>query len=215
MSAGCAVVPPDPIREHETSTSAIRGMMAIKRAALLIELQHRHKSLFRDLDGSHPLHPSLSFLLLFQEFALAGDVTPIALCQDVLAHCGYRLASDHLTADRRLNRNLEQLTRDDRLQLLDQLPALDLGFAAMGDEGKRVHRLSGDEHVELDQVAFAEADHLVVHRRVTLRTRLQLVVEVMDDLAQRYFILEHDTVAGPMLELLEGPPAVLGELHHR
>src|ERR1700674_2640087 len=72
--------------------------------AVLLKLQHGHEGLLRDLDRADPLHPALSFLLLFQQFAFPGHVPAIALCQDVLAHCRDRLAGDHLTANRGLER---------------------------------------------------------------------------------------------------------------
>ena len=52
--------------------------------------------------------------------------------------------------------------------LLHQLAAGGLRSVAMDDQRQRVDRLAGDEHVELDEVARAVADLLVVHRRVAL-----------------------------------------------
>src|SRR6185312_15551462 len=127
--------------------------------------------------------------------ALSRYVTAIALGENVLPHRRHGFAGDDLATDRGLDGHFVQLSRDQRLQLLDQLAALDLRLGAVRDQRERVDRLAGDEDVDLDQLALAETDHLVVHRRVALRTRLQLVVEVVNDLAQRYFILEDDTVA--------------------
>src|SRR5713101_3084674 len=199
---------------HETNATAPSAIDATQRGAL-VKLQHRHERFLRDLDRTHPLHPSLSFFLLLEQLALAGDVAPVALRQDVFANRRYGLARDHLTADGRLDRHFVQLAGDDRVQLLDQLPALDLSLATVGDQRQGVDRVAGDQHVELDQLALAEPDHLVVHRGVALRAGLQLVVEVVNDLAQRNLILEHDTVARPVLQLLEHAAPILTELHHR
>src|SRR5260370_13848617 len=106
---------------HETNTTDPGAIDATRRGAL-VKLQHRHERFLRDLDRTHPLHPSLSFFLLLEQLALAGDVAPVALAQDVFAHRRYGLARDHLTADGRLARHFVQLSRCDRLQLLDQPP---------------------------------------------------------------------------------------------
>src|SRR5947207_520828 len=194
------------------SSASSRGSL---EAATLIKLQHRHERLLRDLDRAHSLHASLAFLLPLQQFAFPGHVPAVALRKDVLSHRRDRLARDHLAADRGLQRDLVKLARDDRPQLLHQAPALPLRLAPIGDERERVDRLPGHEHVELDQVPFAKAGHLVVHRRVTLGARFQLVVEVVDDLAQRDLVLDHAPVAWPVFEVLERPSALLAELHHR
>src|ERR1700694_3470872 len=165
MSAGLRFAAVDPCLAQDISARAAIATSATKRV-YLVKLQHRHDRFLRNLNRAHPLHPSLAFLLLFEELALARHVAPITLGQDVLSHCRDGLASDYLTADGRLDWNLIELTRDDRLQLLDQLPSLSLRLAAVGDQGKGVHRLPGDKHIELDQVAFPESDHLVVHRGV-------------------------------------------------
>src|SRR5260370_30386644 len=80
---------------------------AMKRAAL-VKLEHRHERFLRNLDGPHPLHSSLAFLLLFEQLALSRHVAPITLGQDVLSHGRDGLASDYLTPDRRLNWDIVQ-----------------------------------------------------------------------------------------------------------
>ena len=56
---------------------------------------------------------------------------------------------------------------------------------AVDDDAERVDRLAVDEDVQLDEVARAIADLLVVHRGVALGAALELVVEVDDDLGER------------------------------
>src|SRR5579864_3143925 len=176
-----------PAVDARAQAASVRAMIttAGKSRPALIKRQHRHERLLRDLDRPDPLHPFLAFLLLFQELSLAGHIAAVALREHVLAHRRDGFASDHLTADGRLEWHLVHLARDDRLELLDQPAALRLGLAPMRDQGESVHRLGRDEHVELDQVALAKTDHLVVHRGVPLGARLHLIVEVMDDLPQR------------------------------
>src|SRR6266851_1336888 len=151
----------------ETRASSPTNAIALRT---LIKFQHRHERLLWNLDRTDPLHPSLAFLLLFQQLAFTRDVAAVALGKHVFPYRRNRLAGNHLAADRCLQRHLEHLTRDDRLQLLDKFAALNLRLAAMRDERQSVDWFARDQDVELDQVAFAKTDHLVVHRRVALGT---------------------------------------------
>src|ERR1700682_180600 len=131
---GCArIALDDDDRAQAPATKATRPTNAIVRRNL-IKLQYRHERLLWNLDRTDPLHPSLAFLLLFQQLAFARDVAAIALGKHVLPHRWNRFAGDHLAADRRLQRHLEHLPRDDRLQLLDKFATLDLRLAAVRDE---------------------------------------------------------------------------------
>src|SRR3954471_8021292 len=85
------------------------------------------KRLLRDLHAADLLHPLLAFLLLFEQLALARDVAAVALGEDVLAQRLYRLAGDHAPADRRLNRDLEHLARDQLAHFRCQRPAALVG----------------------------------------------------------------------------------------
>src|ERR1700693_504677 len=69
--------------------------------------------LLRHVDAADGLPPLLAFLLLLQQFALAGDVTAVALRQHVFADRANILARNNFGPDRRLNRHLELLTRDE------------------------------------------------------------------------------------------------------
>src|SRR5215472_10075151 len=76
-----------------------------------IDLQRGNKSFLRDVDLAELPHLLLAFLLLLQKFAFARDVAAVAFRGDVLAQRAHGLASDHLAADRRLDRNLEHVRR--------------------------------------------------------------------------------------------------------
>src|ERR1700704_6563206 len=119
MSAGLAPVGVADDLVHPTRTTASVATRAVSRSPL-VKAQHCHERLLRYLDRTDPLHPSLAFLLFFQQLSFAGDVAPVALGQHILPHRGDRLAGDHLAADRRLQWHLEHLPRDDRLELLDK-----------------------------------------------------------------------------------------------
>ena len=73
------------------------------------------------------LHALLSFLLLLEELALAGDVTAITFGKDVLPQLSYRFTGDDLATDSGLYRDLEHLLRDNLLEFLGKLLALEMG----------------------------------------------------------------------------------------
>src|SRR5919112_1581987 len=58
------------------------------------------------------LHPFLAFLLLLEQLPLARDVAAVALRQDVLPQRLHGFPRNHAAADRRLDRDLEHLARD-------------------------------------------------------------------------------------------------------
>src|SRR5262245_16118548 len=150
----------------------------------LFNLQYRQESLLWNLHRPHLLHAFLPLALLFEELALARDVAAVALRGDVLAERPDRFTRDHLRADRRLNHDLEQLARNQILQLLGDLPAPLVRLVAMNDNAKRVHRLPVEQHVELHELPGAVRQKLVVERGVPARDRLQLVVEIENDLGE-------------------------------
>ena len=80
--------------------------------------------------------------MLLEQFFLPRDVAAIAFGQNIFAQRFDRLASDDLSADRRLNRNFEQLPWDIFLQAFGNLPAAGVGFVGMNDERKRVDNLA-------------------------------------------------------------------------
>src|SRR5919197_1330579 len=147
----------------------------------LVNLQDRQERFLRDLDRAHLLHPLLSFFLLLEQLALAGHVAAVALGRDVLAQRADRLAGDHFGADGGLDHDLEQLPRDQLAQLLGHLLAPLVRLVPVDDDGKRVHRVAVEQHVELDEVRRPVLQELVIEGGVATRDRLQLVVEIEDD----------------------------------
>ena len=95
------------------------------------------------------------------------------------------LAGDDLAADGGLDRHVEELARDELAQLLDQLAAAGVGLVAVDDQRQGVDGLAVDQDVELDQLGAARSRRAVVEAGVALGARLELVVEVGEDLGQR------------------------------
>src|SRR6185503_15809883 len=174
-------------------------------------LEHRQERLLRHLDPADLFHSLLAFLLLFEQLALAGDVAAVALGGHVLAHGLDRLAGDDPAADRGLYRDLVELAGDHRAQLLGEGLALLVGLLAVDDDGERVHRVPVEQDVELDHVGGPELEEVVIERGVALGDRLEPIVEVDHDLAQREVELDVDPLAH-VLERLVLAPFLLGEL---
>src|SRR5690606_17991295 len=106
------------------------------------------------------------------ELAFAGRVAAIAFGGDVLAQRRDRLAGDHLAADRRLDRDLEHVTRDEILEALAHMPAPRFRSGAMDDHAQRVDRLVVDEDRHLDEIPLAIADLVIIEARIAAADRL-------------------------------------------
>src|SRR2546430_9873089 len=168
-AAGVVTTSTGPWRAASASSSGVGRTTPPKKAVWmtrLANLQDRQESLLRDLDGSHLLHPLLSFFLLLEQLALASDVAAVALGGHVLAQRADRLAGDHFGADRGLDHDLEQLARDQLLQLLGDLLAPLVRLVAVDDDRERIHGFTVQQHVELDELGRAVREELVVERRV-------------------------------------------------
>ena len=124
----------------------------------------RHRAIFA--------HPLLALLLLVEELALAAGIAAIAFGGHVLAERRDRLARDHLAADRRLDRNLEQVARDEILEPLAPCARPRASAAARWTIiAERVDRLVVHQHAHLDEVALAIADLVIVEARIAAADR--------------------------------------------
>src|ERR1700730_9067076 len=100
---------------RRSGCSRVAAFASPRAAALLIvgsHLEHREECLLGDFDAADALHALLAFLLLFEQLALARDVAAVALREHVLAHRLDGLAGDDAAANRRLDRHLEHLARN-------------------------------------------------------------------------------------------------------
>src|SRR5213596_2279221 len=215
-AAGVVTTSTGPWRAASTSSSGVVSTTSPRKAVWmtrLVNLQDRQERLLWDLDRSHLLHALLSFFLLLEQLALARHVAPIALGGDVLAQRADRLAGDHFGPDRGLDHDLEQLARDQLFQLLGDLLAPLVRFVTMDDDRERVHRVAVEQYVELDEVSRAVLEELVVERRIATGDRLQLVVEVEDDLGEREFQAELDARRVHVMHALVHAAPLLAQLH--
>src|SRR5712692_7617846 len=136
----------------------------------LIHFQHRQKSFLRNLYATDFLHALLAFLLFLEQLAFARDVAAIALRDHVLAHRLHCLARNYFSADGRLDWYFKKLARDQVFHLCRQGPALRCRRVAMKNQRQRIDGFTGNEHVELDEIAFPIARQMIVERSVSARS---------------------------------------------
>src|SRR5829696_8785136 len=193
-----------------------RGAQRARRAwsaLVAVELEHREERLLRNLDAPDLVHPALAGLLLLEQLALAGHVTAVQLGGHVLAHRLDRLPRDDLRADRRLDRDLELLTRDALLEALGERAPRGVGLLPVHDHRQRVDLFAREQDVELDEVGGSLARELVVERRVAARARLEPVEEVEHDLGERQVIAELDALGREERHVDVLAASLLAQLH--
>src|SRR6266567_1625717 len=215
-AAGVVTTSTGPWRAASASSSGVVRTTSPRKAVWmtrLVNLQDRQERLLRDLDRPHLLHPFLSLLLLLEQLALARDVAAVALGGHVLAQRADGLAGDHFGPDRGLDHDLEQLARDQLLQLLGDLLAPLVRLVAVDDDRECVHGIAVEQHVELDELGRAVLEELVVERGVAAGDGLQLVVEVENDLGQREFPAELDARRVDVVHALVHAAPLLAQLH--
>jgi len=99
--------------------------------------------------------------LLFEEFALSGDVAAVAFCGDVFAHGRDGFAGDDVSSDSGLDGDDEHLGGDDFFELGGEFAAAVDGFVTVDDGGEGFDGIAGDEHVHFDHLGGAVAGVLV------------------------------------------------------
>ena len=117
----------------------IKGMVfSYVDKLVFIQLQHGHKGLGGDRHRTKGTHSLLAFLLLLQQLLLSGDVTAVALGQNILTQSLDGLAGDDLAADGGLHRDLKLGAWDVLLQLFSDLSCPGIGVVCKEDEAKRI-----------------------------------------------------------------------------
>src|SRR3989442_10805709 len=90
-------------------------------ASFLADLQDGQERFLGNLHAADRFHSLLACLLLLEKLAFPRNVATVALGEHVFAQCLDALASDDLRADRRLDRNVEHLPRNQRAHLRHDL----------------------------------------------------------------------------------------------
>ena len=114
------------------------------------------------------LHTLLALFLFLEQLALTRDIAAIALGQNVLAARLDGGAGNDLVADGTLNRHLEQLARNDFLELVAQAAGQAIGLILVNDKRKRVHLVARKQNIELDELGRTVLVELVVERGIAL-----------------------------------------------
>ena len=101
--------------------------------APLIQLENGHKGALGHLNGAYLAHALLTFLLLFKEFALAGDVAAVTLGRHILAHLTYGFTCNDFCADGCLHGNVKLLAGNQILELEAYLSAEVIGVILVNE----------------------------------------------------------------------------------
>ena len=152
---------------------------------------------------------------LFSSLFFSRDVAAIELGGDVLSVRLDVRAGDDLAADRRLDRHLEVLARDELLEFVGHLLAVVVGLVLVNDRAEGVDGIAVQENVDTDQRVLGVAVLLVIERGVTLRATLQLVEEVDDDFGERQPVVQLDALGREILHLRHLAATGLAEIHDR
>src|SRR5208337_1806933 len=105
-----------------------------------------------NIDAAHALHALFAFFLLLQQLALAADVAAVALGDHILTNGRDILASDDARADGGLEGDLEHLAGNQFAHASAEGTPAREGGVAVTNEAERVHGLTGDQEIHLDQV---------------------------------------------------------------
>src|ERR1700687_655579 len=198
-------------RATKTVSSSRKGLLLVAGGS---HFEDGQEGFLRDVDLADALHALFAFFLLFEEFALAGNVAAVALGQNVLADGRNRLAGDHSAADGRLDRHLEHLPRNELSQARHQFASAFKRHFAVNDQRQRIDRFARDQHIQFDEVGFAVARKVIVQRSVAARNAFQSVVKVQHDFVQRQFVSQHDACGRQVLETLLRAALVLAKLQN-
>lgn len=115
-----------------------KGIWIYKACGLIIDAQDGKKRGLRDFDVADGAHPLLPLLLFFEKFLLPRHVAAIALGEDVLPQRFDRRTGDDAGADRGLDGDFEQVTRNLLFQLLNDRPTAPVGIVLVHDGAQGV-----------------------------------------------------------------------------
>src|SRR2546425_4758115 len=106
------------LRVPLTNSRACFSLLRFCHQAIIVSPrpQHGNERFLGNVHLSDLFHPFLAFLLFFPKLAFAGDIAAVTFRRNIFRQRFDRLPRDDLTADGRLDRNLEKLLRDDFLE---------------------------------------------------------------------------------------------------
>ena len=94
-----------------------------------------------------------------------------------------------------MDRHLEQLSRDDLLELVAQAAGQAIGLILVHDKRQRVHLVARKQDIEFDELGGTIFVELVVERGIALGAALELIEEVQDELGERHIEAHLDRFA--------------------
>ncbi len=188
--------------------------LIVVAGGIVAERKHGEERLLRHFDRADALHALLSFFLLFEEFAFAGDVTAVALGEHVLAHGFHGGSADNLSADGSLDGDVELLARNEVLELHADGVRVGVRLVAVDNDGEGVDRVAVQEDVEFDEVVALVFARRVVEACVAAAQGLEAVVEVEHDFGKRKVVFEDDLRLVDVFHGLERAALFFAKRHH-
>ena len=131
------------------------------------------------------------------------QVAAVTLGRDILAQGFNSGPRDDLCADRRLDRDLVHLARDEFFHSLCQCPAAVLRDIAVYDNRKCIDTFTVDKYIKLDQRRLLEANKMIIEGGISAADRFQPIEEIQHDLAHGKLIAEGHLVAQILQALLD------------
>ena len=110
----------------------------------LFQFQNSHERVLWDFNIPNHLQAFLTLLLFFEQFFLTCDVAAITLCKHILTCRLDVRARDDSSAGRSLDGDIEQLTRDQLLELGDEALSLVKRVLLVDDCRERIDRFAID-----------------------------------------------------------------------
>src|SRR5260370_1966753 len=166
------------------------------------DLQNGEEGFLRNVDLADALHAALAFFLLFEEFAFAGNVSAVALGENIFADGRNGFARNHAAANRGLDRHFKHLARNQFSQARDQVAPAFRRKLAMDDQRQRVDRFARDQHIQFDWVGFATVREVIIERAVAALSRFHACVEIEHAIPQPQFLPHHYALTHDNLQLL-------------
>ena len=122
-------------------------------------------------------HAFLTFLLFFEQLALARDVAAVAFGSHVFTNGFYCLSRNDFGSDGCLDGDVELLPRYQLFQFFAHLASEIVGVLGIDERRKRVDRFAVQQNVQFGQFRGLVACPVIIERRISFRNAFQLVVE--------------------------------------
>ena len=134
---------------------------------MLIQFQDIQKCLLRNLYASDLTHFLLALFLFLKKLLLPGNISAVALRQDILSQGFHGFSGNNPGINRRLNRDVKKLAGNLLLQLFTHLTPPVIGGIRKYNERQGVHGFFIYKNIKLNKVTSLVAVQFIIQRGVT------------------------------------------------